>query len=161
MRSGGRYRRDSAVRAGSRLNAPKGPSLAADGAQPAPGNRDHERAKRKIYGTMRLPCFCGLSPVIGIGSILLLKVDFAHIPMCRFHLRFVNPALFGCASSMMNGTDTRGGSVDSATQFGVGRGEIGVDVWTSCYSRLGRSPDCEAHFRMMQRLLAQIVCGKH
>jgi hypothetical protein len=110
---------------------------------------------------MRLPFFCQLSSVIRISGILPLKVGFALIPMCRFHLRFVKPALFGRASSMMNGTDTRGGSVVSATQFGVGRGEIGVDVWTSCYSRLGRSPDCEAHFRMMQRLLAQIVCGKH
>jgi|HubBroStandDraft_6_1064221.scaffolds.fasta_scaffold2842594_1 hypothetical protein len=81
--------------------------------------------------------------------------------MCRFHLRFVKPALFGYASSMMNGTDTRGGSVVSATQFGAGRGEIGVDVWISRYSRLRRSPYYEAHFRMVQRLLAQIVLGKH
>lgn len=33
----------------------------------------------------------------------------------------------------------------SAAQFGVGRGEIGVDVWSSCYSQLGRSSDYEAH----------------
>jgi acyl dehydratase len=76
-------------------NAPKGPSLAAGGAQPAPGHRDHERAKRELYGTMCLPRFCVLSSVIGIGGILPLKVDFAHIPMCRFHLRFVKPVLFG------------------------------------------------------------------
>lgn len=110
---------------------------------------------------MCLPCFWVLSSVIGIRGILFLKVDFAHIPMCRFHLRFVKPVLFGNASSMINGTDTRGESVVSATQFGVGRGEIGMDVWISCYSRLERSPDYEAHFGMMQRLLAQLAYGKH
>jgi hypothetical protein len=65
--------------------------------------------------------------------------------MCRFNLLFVKPVLFGYASSIMTDTDTPGGSVVSATQFGVGRGEIGVDVWSSCYPQPGRSSDYEAH----------------
>jgi hypothetical protein len=69
--------------------------------------------------------------------------------MRRFSIRFVKPVLFGYASSMMTDTHTPGGSVDggvvSATQFGAGRGEIGVDVWSSCYPQFGRSSGYEAH----------------
>jgi hypothetical protein len=68
-----------------------------------------------LCGTM----FCVLSSVIGIGGIVPLEVNFAHIPMCRFNLRFVKAVLFGYASSMLNGTDTRGGSVVSATQLAL------------------------------------------
>jgi len=41
------YRRDLTVRAAD----PR--ALAAGGAQPAPGHRDHESAKREIYDTLR------------------------------------------------------------------------------------------------------------
>ena len=108
-----------------------------------------------------LTMFRVLSSVIGIGGIVPPEANFAHIPMCRLNLRFVKAVLFGYASYMMNDTDTRGGSVVSATQLASARWEIGVDIRTSCYSRLGTSSDYEAHFRMVQRLLAQIVCGKH